>query len=225
MDLVDASTGRAVQAGSAADRWLRDNAASFGMHRPVKGEAWHIEPVDSEGMREAQSRGAVGFNMNWMDEPGNPEDELASRLRTVMDMLVGDHPEGDAASLTEPASVPAPEALPDSEGFEGGQKTVTPSAGGVKGMVRQMAAQMGWGDDQWGALEELVQRESSWNPNAQNPTSTAFGLFQFLDKTWGKYGKKTSDPRAQAAAGLAYIRDRYGDPRSALSFHDRKGWY
>jgi hypothetical protein len=101
----------------------------------------------------------------------------------------------------------------------------SPASGGIKGMVRQMAAEMGWGDDQWGALEELVTRESSWNPTAQNPTSTAYGLFQFLDSTWANYGQKTSDPAAQARAGLAYIRDRYGSPQAALSFHDKNNYY
>ncbi|MBU5900557.1 transglycosylase SLT domain-containing protein, partial [Vibrio cholerae O1] len=64
-------------------------------------------------------------------------------------------------------------------------------------MAKQMLEAMGWGD-QWGDLNWLVNKESSWNPNAQNPTSTAYGLFQFLNGTWGTVGgQKTSDPRKQ----------------------------
>lgn len=56
-------------------------------------------------------------------------------------------------------------------------------------------------------LQATARRESSWNPNAKNPNSTAAGLFQFTDDTWQKlmanYGEKLGlkgaspyDPRA-----------------------------
>lgn len=95
-------------------------------------------------------------------------------------------------------------------------------------MVKRMARRReGWGGKQWGALEELISRESSWNPRAENPTSTASELFQFLDSTAANYGlKPTGNPvRAQARAGLQYIEDRYGTPRAALRFHDKNNWY
>jgi hypothetical protein len=96
----------------------------------------------------------------------------------------------------------------------------------IKSMVQQLAASaFGWAGNQWKALERLVHKESSWNPNAQNPTSSAYGLFQFLDGTWGPYGSKTSDPRLQAQYGMQYIKDRYGDPESALRFHEGHNWY
>lgn len=201
MDLVDASTGRAVQAGSAADRWLRDNAGSFGMHRPVKGEAWHIEPVDSEGMREAQSRGAVGFNMNWMDEPGNPEDELASRLRTVMGMLVGDHPEGDAASLTEQTAAPVPESMPETDVFEGGQKTMragatTPASGDRLGnarLIAQIGREMGAPDDAIKIALATALVESDLQ-NVNHGDRDSLGLFQQRpSQGWGT-AQQVMDP-------------------------------
>ena len=33
----------------------------------------------------------------------------------------------------------------------------------------------------------VVQRESRFDPQAENPTSTASGLYQFLDGTWAGY--------------------------------------
>ena len=99
--------------------------------------------------------------------------------------------------------------------------------GDIPAMVRQMAKRRyGWGGDQWDALYELVSRESSWNPQADNPTSTAYGLFQFLDSTRDNYGIRLgAGPRKQAKAGLAYIADRYSNPAQALQFHDENGWY
>ena len=97
--------------------------------------------------------------------------------------------------------------------------------GPIKQMAKQMLEAMGWGD-QFGDLNWLLTRESGWNPNAQNPTSTAYGLFQFLNSTWGSVGgSKTSDPRMQLEYGLKYIKQRYGDVRGARSFWQRNHWY
>ncbi|GAB3042241.1 aggregation-promoting factor C-terminal-like domain-containing protein [Sediminivirga luteola] len=108
-------------------------------------------------------------------------------------------------------------------------KTASMSFGNVadgpaRQMAREMAESIGWGEF-WPDIDWLVQRESSWNPTAQNPTSTAFGLFQFLNGTWGPYGPKTADPRKQIEYGYQYIRDRYGDPAAARRFHERNNWY
>lgn len=75
---------------------------------------------------------------------------------------------------------------------------------------------------------ELVARESSFNPNAKNPASSARGLFQFLDGTRRDYGGNSvdwSDPYQQSVAGLKYIKDRYGTPEKALQFWDKNKWY
>lgn len=70
-----------------------------------------------------------------------------------------------------------------------------------------------------GALYQLMLHESGFNPTAQNPTSTAYGMFQFLDTTWAGYGvRKTSDPYLQCVAGLRYIKRRYGTPERAWGF-------
>lgn len=76
------------------------------------------------------------------------------------------------------------------------------------------------------ALNAVVQRESGWNPTAQNPTSTAYGIGQFLDSTWqGAGSQKTSDPYQQINAMLAYIGQRYGTPEAAQQHEKNYGWY
>lgn len=67
-------------------------------------------------------------------------------------------------------------------------------------------------------LLAMAQQESSFNPNAKASTSSAKGLFQFLDSTWNdmvkKYGKDYPqllngpfDPLASAIAGALYIKE------------------
>lgn len=113
--------------------------------------------------------------------------------------------------------------------FGGGIPAVgdTPAGAGIRDIVKSAAATRGWGDGrQWDALQWVIGRESGWNPNAQNPTSTAYGLGQFLDSTWASVGiPKTSDPRLQSEALMRYIAQRYGSPVAAQAFWGRSGWY
>lgn len=108
-----------------------------------------------------------------------------------------------------------------------GNMSLAPGTGPIRDQVQAVARAFGWGSGaQWNALVRLIQKESSWNPTADNPTSTAFGLFQFLDSTRAAYGiGMTTNPRTQAVAGLNYIQDRYGSPAAALAFHNRNNWY
>jgi len=98
---------------------------------------------------------------------------------------------------------------------------------GIKEQVRNIASQYGWGDgEQWEALQWIIQKESSWNINAQNKKSTAYSLFQFLDQTWKSYGCiKNNDVENVTQCGIKYIKKRYGTPIEAKVHHICKGWY
>lgn len=83
-----------------------------------------------------------------------------------------------------------------------------------------------WGENEWPAFDQLMMKESGYNHLAQNPRSSAFGMFQFLNSTWSSYGcSKTSDPVGQIQCGIRYIEGRYGSPSKALAFHKSHNWY
>ena len=85
---------------------------------------------------------------------------------------------------------------------------------------------LGGSGSEFSCLENLWGKESGWNPNAQNPSSTAYGIPQFLDSTWAGTGiAKTSDGYRQIDAGLIYIENRYGSPCGAWSHSQSTGWY
>jgi Transglycosylase SLT domain len=87
-------------------------------------------------------------------------------------------------------------------------------------------SKLGGDGSQFSCLESLWGKESGWNPNAQNPSSTAYGIPQFLDSTWAGTGiAKTSDGYRQIDAGLVYIDSRYGSPCGAWSHSQSTGWY
>jgi SLT domain-containing protein len=76
------------------------------------------------------------------------------------------------------------------------------------------------------ALHNIIQAESGGNCKAQNPHSTAYGLFQFLDSTWKGTGiAKTSNCELQMIAGKRYIQQRYGTAVEAWKFWQLHRWY
>jgi hypothetical protein len=71
---------------------------------------------------------------------------------------------------------------------------------------------------QYRCLELLWDKESRWNPRADNPKSTAYGIPQLLKL-------KARDPYIQIDLGLKYIKHRHLTPCKALAFHRMTGHY
>jgi phage-related protein/LysM repeat protein len=117
-----------------------------------------------------------------------------------------------------------------------GQDVAPGDTNATKRTVQGVASMpsFGWGSTaQWNAINWIVNHESGWNPRAQNPTSTASGLFQQIDGTWRAYRPignnaahmKDATVNDQAQAGLNYIRSRYGSPTQAQAFWQGHHWY
>ena len=72
----------------------------------------------------------------------------------------------------------------------------------------------------------LIEKESRCNPNAQNPSSTAYGIGQFLNSTWAGVGcVKTSNPPEQIRCMYKYVVARYKTWGGALAHSNTYGWY
>ena len=76
-----------------------------------------------------------------------------------------------------------------------------------------------WNRSEHKALIKLWNAESHWNPEADNPDSSAYGVAQVLNTEPG-----TPAPR-QVERGLEYIVHRYEKPSVAWSHHRKNGWY
>ena len=97
---------------------------------------------------------------------------------------------------------------------------------GCRSYQEYAMGKLGGSGAEFTCLENLWGKESRWNPNAQNPSSTAYGIAQFLNSTWAGTGiAKTSDGYRQIDAGLIYIENRFGSPCAAWSHSQSKGWY
>jgi hypothetical protein len=93
--------------------------------------------------------------------------------------------------------------------------------------ARAMLGEFGWGQSQFGCLDTLWQRESGWDPAADNPTSSAYGIPQALpgSKMASAGADWQTNPLTQMRWGLGYIDSRYGSPCGALEHSERNNWY
>ncbi|MFZ1288029.1 MAG: hypothetical protein WAR57_13440 [Candidatus Phosphoribacter sp.] len=96
-----------------------------------------------------------------------------------------------------------------------------------KAAARVMAADRGWGESQFQCLVKLWTKESNWRWNADNPTSSAYGIPQALPGS--KMASAGSDwrtnPVTQISWGLGYIAARYGTPCAAWNHSVQRNWY
>jgi len=104
--------------------------------------------------------------------------------------------------------------------------SVRPSGGSSnwENVAKRIATnQYGYSNQDFNALDSIIERESSWNPAAVNDSSGAAGIAQRISG-YGK-GYEADRPKQQIRWLLNYIQDRYGTPQDALAFKNEQGWY
>jgi hypothetical protein len=94
-------------------------------------------------------------------------------------------------------------------------------------IAQALLAEFGWSLDQFGCLDSLWTRESNWRVNADNPSSSAYGIPQALpgSKMSSAGADWATNPVTQIRWGLGYIEDRYGSPCGAWGHSQSRGWY
>ena len=90
---------------------------------------------------------------------------------------------------------------------------------------RALLAEFGFSESEFGCLDSLYESESGWRIDADNPTSSAYGIPQALTETHDLPAGYMTSAEVQIRWGLGYIQDRYGSPCSAWSFKQGNNWY
>lgn len=91
-----------------------------------------------------------------------------------------------------------------------------------------LAVEYGWGNgNEFQCLFELYTRESTWRTNADNPSSSAYGIPQALpgSKMASEGADWMTNPTTQIKWGLKYIKGRYKTPCNAIVWHNAHNWY
>jgi len=181
------------------------------------------------GVSDAQSHAAIESDDRLLDELSasrsqrEADQDAAAAAQAAAEQAAAD--EAARVAAEQAAAAAAAQAEAEAAAARPGQGTAAAAA--PAGSYQDYAmGKLGGDGSQFGCLENLWGKESGWNPNAQNPSSTAYGIPQFLDSTWAGTGiAKTSDGYRQIDAGLIYIDERYGSPCGAWSHSQSTGWY
>jgi hypothetical protein len=111
----------------------------------------------------------------------------------------------------------------------GGQVTRDQDLGGgdPRTIARILLPEFGFSADQFSCLDSLWTKESGWNPAADNPTSSAYGIPQALpgEKMASAGADWATNPATQIRWGLGYIAEVYGSPCGAWSHSQANNWY
>ena len=106
------------------------------------------------------------------------------------------------------------------------QARTKPVSDNPRDIARTLLPKYGFSADQFGCLDALYVSESDWNPRADNPTSSAYGIPQALTETHDDLpGDYMTNPESQIEWGLNYIRSSYGSPCAAWEFKQANNWY
>ncbi|MET0303541.1 MAG: lytic transglycosylase domain-containing protein [Microbacteriaceae bacterium] len=149
------------------------------------------------------------------------EEEAAEKARLEAEQA---RLEAEAAAAAK-ASTRAPAPAPVYATGGGGSGDNSPA--GAQASARAMLGNYGWGDDQFGCLVSLWNKESGWNYQAHNSSSGAHGIPQALpgSKMASAGADWQTNAATQVAWGLGYIAGRYGNPCGAWSHSQSVGWY
>jgi hypothetical protein len=148
--------------------------------------------------------------------------ELAGVAAAHADQVKAEIAAFDKAAAEKAAAEQA--AAPSTPSYPSGP--ANPS--GAQAIARDLMSSMyGWGDDQFGCLVDLWNKESGWNVYATNPSSGAYGIPQALpgDKMATAGADWQTSAATQIKWGLGYISGRYGTPCGAWSHSVSVGWY
>jgi hypothetical protein len=150
----------------------------------------------------------------------------AERADAPVDQSILDRDE-DVTRSDRRTSADKEEAL--DQDSSGGQVTRTESLADQdpREVARQLMPEYGLDESEFECLDALWVSESDWDPTADNPTSTAYGIPQAL--TGGTHDNLPADymtnPVSQIRWGLWYIANSYGTACSAWEFKQANNWY
>jgi hypothetical protein len=99
------------------------------------------------------------------------------------------------------------------------------SEGDPRDIARALLPAYGFSSDQFSCLDSLYVSESDWRVDADNPTSSAYGIPQALTQLHELPADYMTSAESQIRWGLEYIQDTYGTPCSAWTFKQGNGWY
>jgi hypothetical protein len=175
------------------------------------------------------SGGVLNGQSSSADAPVSASADMTTRISTLgQDNLVRRQEpvsRSDRRTAADPAKKAALSSVDDAGA--GQSRTEDVADRDPREIAQALLSEFGYGQDQFSCLDSLYNSESGWRVNADNPSSSAYGIPQALpgSKMASAGPDWATNPVTQIRWGLGYIQDRYGSPCSAWSFKQGNNWY
>ena len=165
---------------------------------------------------------------------------IATGVAVSGGVLVKDEPPTDSAVSAIESAVADRQGKPislevvrdrENETSRSGRRTVLDSANrdpvdeDPREIARTMMADFGFSSSEFSCLDALYVSESDWEVDADNPTSSAYGIPQALTELHELPADYMTNPTSQIRWGLGYIEDSYGTPCAAWEFKQANDFY
>ena len=128
---------------------------------------------------------------------------------------------GDRRDQTDTAKA----AALSTDGGVGSTERESMTQSDPRDIAKALLPSYGFDVSQFSCLDSLYMSESGWRVNADNPSSSAYGIPQALTEGRSMPAGYFGSAEVQIKWGLDYIRSSYGSPCSAWSFKSSHGWY
>jgi hypothetical protein len=174
-------------------------------------KAWGVPGFQSGGLAGLSDSVAAGVNSLGTAWGGAVKTDAQAALQADIQAALN----ADAAKMKAAAAAAASAA------------TVSGSGAAVQALAKEMAAARGWTGALWNDLNAVEMAEAGWNLTAQNPSSDAYGIAQFINgaSEYATYGGNATTASGQITAFLNYIAQRYGSPAAAWAHEEAFHWY
>jgi hypothetical protein len=143
---------------------------------------------------------------------------------TIKALISGQSPAGQSQATPVSGTVPASTTASTTAS---GNVSTTAVSGSNEAVLQQVAAQFGWTGAEWTALYNVEMAEAGFSLTAQNPSSGAYGMAQFINgaSEYATYGGNSTTAQGQATGMCNYVKQRYGKPSVAWAHEQQYGWY
>lgn len=188
-----------------------------------------VTQVRSEGTKEATPAALVAAGIDpkaTLEEKTEADGTTSVRYRAKLGTISSKEEIAAIAAETKNADTATAAAAAAAAAAAGAVPT-TYSGEDPRSLAKPLVAGQGWGDNEYQCLVLLWNRESQWNPYAENSSSGAYGIPQSLpgSKMASAGADWRTNPITQINWGIGYIKGRYGTPCSAWAHSNAVGWY
>ena len=187
-----------------------------------------VTQVRSEGTKEATPAALVAAGIDpkaTLEEKVEADGTTSVRYRAKLGTI--STKEEIAAIAGDKNTDAATQAAAAAAAADVGAVPTTYSGEDPRSLAKPLVAAQGWSDSEYQCLVLLWNRESQWNPYAENSSSGAYGIPQALpgSKMASAGADWRTNPITQINWGIGYIKGRYGTPCSAWAHSNAVGWY